>query len=89
MPPPPLALAEAGRIELEARRFDEAARLFRLVADLDPQPLDANEVFRVRINLCQALNRLEQHQEALALAASLGGRPGQAGHRVDRTNGGD
>ncbi|MGZ8417655.1 MAG: serine/threonine-protein kinase, partial [Methyloceanibacter sp.] len=66
-----LALAEAGRIELEARRFDEAARLFRLVADLDPQPLDAQQVFRVRINLCQALNRLEKHQEVLALAQAL------------------
>ena len=66
-----LALAEAGRIELEARRFDEAARLFRLVADLDPQPLDAQQLFRVRINLCQALNRLEKHQEVLALAQAL------------------
>jgi eukaryotic-like serine/threonine-protein kinase len=66
-----LALAEAGRVELEARRFEEAARLFRLVADLDPRPLDAKEIFRVRINLCQALNRLEQHQEVLALTASL------------------
>jgi serine/threonine-protein kinase len=66
-----LALAEAGRVELEARRFDEAARLFRLVADLEPQPLDTQQVFRVRINLCQALNRSEQHQEVLALATSL------------------
>ena len=76
------ALAEAGRIELEARRFDEAARLFRLVADLDPQPLDAKEVFRVKINLCQALNRLEQHQEALALAQALAAdltKPDQGG----------
>jgi tetratricopeptide (TPR) repeat protein len=66
-----LALAEAGRIELEARRFDEAARLFRLVADFSPQPLNAQKLFRVRINLCQALNRLEKHQEVLAFAASL------------------
>ncbi len=66
-----LALAEAGRIELEARRFDEAARLFRLVADLDPQPLDAQQLFRARINLCQALNRLEKHQEVLELAGPL------------------
>ena len=76
------ALAEGGRIELEARRFDEAARLFRLVADLDPQPLDAKEVFRVKINLCQALNRLEQHQEALALAQALAAdltKPDQGG----------
>jgi tetratricopeptide (TPR) repeat protein len=66
-----LALAEAGRIELEARRFDEAARLFRLVADLEPQPLDAQQLFRVRVNLCQALNRSDQLQEALALAQTL------------------
>ena len=66
-----LALAEAGRIELEARRFDEAARLFRLVADLDPQPLDAQQLFRARINLCQALNCLEKHQEVLELAGPL------------------
>jgi tetratricopeptide (TPR) repeat protein len=77
-----LALAEAGRVELEARRFDEAARLFRLVADLDPQPLDAQQLFRVRINLCQALNRSEQHQEALALTQTLAtdlAKPDQGG----------
>jgi serine/threonine-protein kinase len=66
-----LALSEAGRIELEARRFEEAARLFRLVADKQPQPLGTYQVLRVRINLCQALNRLERHQEALQLAAAL------------------
>ncbi len=66
-----LALTEAGRIELEARRFDEAARLFRLVADMDPQPLDQQQLFRVRINLCQALNRLEQHHEVLELTSAL------------------
>ena len=69
----PLRLAEAGRIELEARRFDEAARLFRLVADLKPPALGRHQVFRVRINLCQALNRCRRHQEVLELAASLGG----------------
>jgi tetratricopeptide (TPR) repeat protein len=66
-----LALAEAGRIELEARRFDEAARLFRLVADLSPQPLGSHQLFRVRVNLCQALNRAGQHQEVLALTQVL------------------
>jgi len=66
-----LALAEAGRIELEARRFDEAARLFRLVAKLSPQPLDPQQTFRVRVNLCQALNRSDQHQEVLALTQAL------------------
>lgn len=66
-----LALSEAGRIELEARRFDEAARLFRLIADKQPQHLDAFQVLRVRINLCQALNRLDQHEEVLKLASDL------------------
>jgi len=41
------------------------------VADLDPQPLDAQQLFRARINLCQALNRLEKHQEVLELAGPL------------------
>jgi serine/threonine-protein kinase len=66
-----LALSEAGRVELEAQRFDEAQRLFRLVIDQDPQPLDAFQVFRLRVNLCQALNRMEKPREALDLAASL------------------
>jgi tRNA A-37 threonylcarbamoyl transferase component Bud32 len=66
-----LTLAEAGRIELEARRFDEAARLFSLMADKDPQPLEPYQVFRIQINLCQALNRLEKHEEVLKLTKSL------------------
>ena len=67
------ALSEAGRIELEALRFEEAARLFRLVAARDPQPLEPYQVFRVRINLCQALNRLERYREVLELADALAG----------------
>jgi serine/threonine-protein kinase len=66
-----LALSEAARNELEAHRFDEAARLFRLIADRTPQVLDPHQVFRVRANLCQALNRLDQHQEVLKLASDL------------------
>lgn len=65
------ALAEAGRIELEARRFAEAERLFRLLASKASAVLPPREVFRARINLCQALNRLEKHQEVLELAATL------------------
>ena len=65
------ALAEAGRIELEARRFAEAERLFRLVASNAAATLPPREVLRVRINLCQALNRLEQHAEVLELTAAL------------------
>jgi len=66
-----LALSEAGRIELEARRFDEAATLFRLIASNASSGLPPHEVFRVRINLAQALNRLGTHAEALGLTASL------------------
>jgi tetratricopeptide (TPR) repeat protein len=66
-----LALGEAGRIELEARRFEEAARLFRLVANKEPQTLPPREVFRVRVNLCQAMNRLEVHAEVLKLTVPL------------------
>lgn len=66
-----LALGEAGRVELEARRFDEAARLLALVAGRTPQALGDFELFRTRINLCQALNRLEKHEEALELTAAL------------------
>jgi serine/threonine-protein kinase len=64
------ALAEAGRIELEARRFAEAERLFRLVAN-KAAALPPREVFRARINLCQALNRLERHKEVLELTGAL------------------
>jgi hypothetical protein len=62
---------EAGRVELEARRFADAERLFRLVASKAAATLPPREVLRVRINLCQALNRLERHQEALELTAAL------------------
>jgi serine/threonine-protein kinase len=80
-----LALGDAGRIELEARRFDEAARLFRLVANLAPQPLDARESFRVRINLCQALNRLDKHQDALELARTLAADLQKQDAQLDKT----
>jgi hypothetical protein len=65
------ALAEAGRIELEARRFAESERLFRLVTSKAAATLPPREVLRARINLCQALNRLEQHKEVLELAGGL------------------
>jgi tetratricopeptide (TPR) repeat protein len=66
-----LALAEAGRLALEARRFEEAERLFRLLAEANPQPLDAFQVARIKINLCQALNRQGRHDAALQLARAL------------------
>ena len=65
------ALAEAGRIELEARRFADAERLFRLVASKAAATLPPREVLRARINLCQALNRLERHKEVLELTVAL------------------
>jgi hypothetical protein len=65
------ALSEAGRIELEAQRFEEAARLFRLVANKDPQTLPPRELFRVRVNLCQAMNRLGVYAEVLKYTAPL------------------
>ncbi len=41
------ALAEAGRVELEARRFADAERLFRLVASKAAATLPPREVLRV------------------------------------------
>ena len=38
----------------------------------------SGKLFRVRINLCQALNRLEQHHEALELTRGAGLGPGDA-----------
>jgi serine/threonine-protein kinase len=77
-----LALGEAGRIELEARRFDEAERTFRLMADRHPQPLDPYQFFRIQINLCQALNRLSKHDEALALSEALAANPPDSNNRL-------
>jgi tetratricopeptide (TPR) repeat protein len=70
-------IAEYGRIELEARRFDNVALLLRLFAGTagqkPPLPLPEREVYRMRINLCQALNRLGTHEEVLQRAAELRG----------------
>ena len=64
-------LAELGRIELEARRFDRVAMLLRLFADTAAQDLPPREVHRMTINLCQALNRLSEHVEALSWIGKL------------------
>jgi tetratricopeptide (TPR) repeat protein len=64
-------LVELGRIELEARRFDRAAILFRLFADTAAQDLPPREVHRMTINLCQALNRLGEHAEVLNWTGKL------------------
>jgi serine/threonine-protein kinase len=66
-----LGLSEAGRIELEARRFEEAARVLSLVVNKTPQSLSDYELFRTKINLCQALNRFEKYNQALELANAL------------------
>jgi tetratricopeptide (TPR) repeat protein len=65
-------IAEFGRNELEAQRFGSVAMLFRdLVAKGKELPLPPREAQRVRVNLCQALNRLGAHDEALQHIAAL------------------
>jgi Protein kinase domain len=71
-------IAELGRIELEAQRFDNVARLLKRFAgpasEDDPElPLSLPELEanRMRINLCQALNRIGEHAEAKARAERL------------------
>jgi tetratricopeptide (TPR) repeat protein len=65
-------IAEFGRIELEAHRFRNVAMLFRhLVAQGDSSKLSFREAQRIRINLCQALNRLGSHDEVLHHVAAL------------------
>lgn len=59
-------------IELEAQRFDGAALLLRqLVAQRDNTKLPPHQARRIRINLCQALNRLGAHDEAFRHVAVL------------------
>ena len=65
-------IAELGRVELGAQRFGSVARLFRhLVAQGANSKLSAREAQRIRINLCQALNRLGSHDEVLQHVAGL------------------
>jgi hypothetical protein len=71
-------IAELGRIELEAQRFANVARLLRRFAgpasEEDPKlplPLPELDANRMRINLCQALNRIGEHAEAKARADRL------------------
>ncbi len=65
-------IAEFGRIELEAQRFDNVARLFRQLVSKDAKlKLPPREAHRIRINLCQALNRLGAHEEVLQHIAGL------------------
>jgi len=71
-------VAELGRIELEAQRFGSVARLLKRFAgpetgEMPPLalPLPEPDASRMRINLCQALNRIGEHAEAKARSARL------------------
>jgi tetratricopeptide (TPR) repeat protein len=65
-------IAEFGRIELEAQRFKNVVMLFdHLVSQGSALKLPPREAQRVRVNLCQALNRLGRHEEAVKHVAAL------------------
>jgi tetratricopeptide (TPR) repeat protein len=65
-------IAEYGRIELEARRFGNVAMLLRLFAGkTHGLELPPRETQRMKINLCQALNRIGAHAEVLKWAGEL------------------
>ena len=67
-------IAEYGRIELEARRFGNVATLLRLFAgNTHGLALPPREAQRMKINLCQALNRIGAHEEVLTWAGTLHG----------------
>ncbi len=65
-------IAEFGRIELEAQRYGSVVMLLRhLVSQGEGSKLPPREFQRVRVNLCQALNRLGAHDEALQNSTAL------------------
>ena len=65
-------IAELGRIELEAQRYANVVMLFRHLVELgDALKLPPREAQRVRVNLCQALNRMARHDEALQHTGAL------------------
>ena len=65
-------VAAIGCIEADAQRFDSVARLYRsLVSHGALSTLPPKEARRVRVDLCQALNRLGAYDEALQHVASL------------------
>jgi hypothetical protein len=68
-------IAELGRIELEARRFDRVVLLLRLLTATADQDLPAREADRLVINLCQALNGLGKHEEVLVWTSKLQNAP--------------
>jgi len=65
-------VAAIGCIEADAQRFDSVARLYRsLVSHGALSTLPPREARRVRVDLCQALNRLGAYDEALQHVASV------------------
>lgn len=65
------ALAETGRIELEAGRYERAAMLFREIAESAAKDLPQRQAQRLKINYCQALNRTGNADQALAIARQV------------------
>ncbi len=65
------ALAETGRIELEGGRYERAAMLFRDIAEGPARDLPPRQMQRLKVNYCQALNRVGSAAEALAIARRL------------------
>src|SRR5512143_2421233 len=65
------ALAETGRIELEAGRYERAAMLFCEIAENAAKDLTPRQAQRLKVNYCQALNRTGHADEALAIARQV------------------
>lgn len=64
-------IAEYGRIEMEARRFDRVALVLRRFVVTSADRLPALEAHRMKINLCQALNQLGEFGDVLGIVAQL------------------
>ena len=82
-------VVEFARIELEAQRFGNAARLLQQFAGPAsedapklPLPLPENDALRMQINLCQALNRIGEHAEAGIRAKKLAAKLPQDAERL-------
>ncbi|MHA1134738.1 MAG: protein kinase domain-containing protein [Alphaproteobacteria bacterium] len=65
-------IAAMGRMERDALRFDAVVKLYRgLVSKGAVSMLPPHEAQKVRGDLCEALNRLGRHEEALQQLAAL------------------
>ncbi|MFW2392387.1 MAG: protein kinase domain-containing protein [Methyloceanibacter sp.] len=65
-------IAAMGRMERDALRFDAVVRLYRgLVSKGAVSMLPPHEAQKVRGDLCEALNRLGRHEDALQQLAAL------------------